>query len=163
MCLPGAWNKGHVGATFASRDDDGHDGGCGDTSSAVSPPRATTSAGSAAFSAAPNPHTTVAIPNEVKSSVHAGPGWVPHCYTTIADTTTSKTGLSEPILVSILSEMEPVPMSRFALAGLREQGHMRIPREPFVKRLERMAGVDAATTALHGKLRHIPAHVERNA
>ena len=33
--------------------------------------------------------------------------WVPHCYTTLADTATTKSGLSEPYLMHILSKLEP--------------------------------------------------------
>ena len=85
--------------------------------------------------------------------------WIPHCYTTIADSATVRSGLSEPYLVHIASMIEPVSCSQLSLQGLRDKTQKRIPRERLLHILERMTGMDMASVAITGQLRHLPSLV----
>jgi hypothetical protein len=81
--------------------------------------------------------------------------WVPHCYTTLGDTATTKSGLSEPYLIHILNKLEPVACSSFSLNGLKDTGQRRVPKDRLVNCLERACNIDASQIGLVGQMRHL--------
>ncbi len=113
--------------------------------------------------------STIGYDEDASSSCSASPAktttlskvqvWIPHCYTTIADSATVKSGLSEPYLVHIAAMIEPVSCSQLSLQGLRDKTQNRFPRDRLLHILERMTGMDMATVAITGQLRHLPSLV----
>ncbi len=80
---------------------------------------------------------------------------VPHCYTTLGDTATTKSGLSEPYLSQSSNKLAQGACSNVSVQGLLDKGQRGVPKDRLVNCLERACNIDASQIGLVGQMRHL--------